>query len=195
MTIKGLLLFTFFVILVGSLLLVGCGGQAQTSATTAPAASTPATKAPTTALAATSSAAATPQKGGTLRLGWPTLSVNKLGYPPTTTSPEFRLCLEGFFNFDEHLNLVPYLATDWEVGADGKYITLTLRKGVKFHDGSDFNAAVAKWNLDNYRSSTKPELKNVSSVDIVDDYNIRLNLSSYDCLLSLVNLAKWWQPC
>jgi ABC-type transport system substrate-binding protein len=85
--------------------------------------------------------------------------------------------------------MVPELATDWKVSSDAKSITLTLRKGVKFHDGSDFNAAVAKWNLDNYKTSTKPELKNVTSVDIIDDYTIRLNLSAYDSLL-LSNLGS-----
>jgi peptide/nickel transport system substrate-binding protein len=34
----------------------------------------------------------------------------------------------------------PCLATSWEASADGTEIVFNLRKGVKFHDGTDFNA-------------------------------------------------------
>jgi len=37
-------------------------------------------------------------------------------------------------------NIEPCLATSWEISADGKEITFHLRKGIKFHDGTDFNA-------------------------------------------------------
>lgn len=51
---------------------------------------------------------------------------------------------------------------------------------VKFHDGTDFNAEACKWNLDQYRVSVRVELKNVASVDIIDDYTVRLSLSKWD---------------
>ncbi len=46
---------------------------------------------------------------------------------------------DGLVGFDEQLNVVPGLATDWEVVDESDFI-LTLREGVKFHDGTDFNA-------------------------------------------------------
>ncbi|SHN04681.1 peptide/nickel transport system substrate-binding protein [Cryptosporangium aurantiacum] len=46
--------------------------------------------------------------------------------------------------------LEPALATKWDVSPDGKQITFTLREGVKFHDGSDFNAEAVCFNLDRW---------------------------------------------
>jgi peptide/nickel transport system substrate-binding protein len=46
--------------------------------------------------------------------------------------------------------LAPGLAEKWEVSADGKTITFNLRKGVKFHDGTDFNAEAVCFNLDRW---------------------------------------------
>jgi len=49
-------------------------------------------------------------------------------------------------------NLLPDLATSWETSSDGKTITFHLRKGVKFTDGSDFDAAVAIKSLNRAKS-------------------------------------------
>jgi hypothetical protein len=41
---------------------------------------------------------------------------------------------------DEQLNYVPELAESWEMQDNGKVYVFRLRKGVKFHDGTDFDA-------------------------------------------------------
>jgi peptide/nickel transport system substrate-binding protein len=46
--------------------------------------------------------------------------------------------------------LEPGLAEKWETSPDGKQITFTLRKGVKFHDGTEFNAEAVCFNLDRW---------------------------------------------
>ena len=46
---------------------------------------------------------------------------------------------------------VPCLATEWSSSGDGLTYTFKLREGVKFNDGSDFNAAAAKLYFDNMR--------------------------------------------
>jgi len=78
--------------------------------------------------------------------------------------------LEGLFDLPyaaqtgQYDNLVPILATNWTIHArpdemnaagfmnyDGvDYMDITLRENVKFHDGSDWNATVCKWNLDRH---------------------------------------------
>ncbi len=49
------------------------------------------------------------------------------------------------------LGVQPGLATKWESSADGKALTLTLRQGVKFADGSPLTADDVKWSLDRAR--------------------------------------------
>ena len=49
---------------------------------------------------------------------------------------------------DEKGNVYPWLAESYKVADDQKSITFTLRKGVKFSDGSDLTADVVKWNLE-----------------------------------------------
>jgi len=48
---------------------------------------------------------------------------------------------EGLVEYEAGSVLIkPCLATSWEASADGTEIVFNLRKGVKFHDGTDFNA-------------------------------------------------------
>ena len=53
-------------------------------------------------------------------------------------------------------DLQPGLATAWTASADGKTWTFTLRPGVKFHDGTEFNAEAVKFNVDRWWDKTNP---------------------------------------
>ena len=64
-----------------------------------------------------------------------------------TDNPSEEVChhiYEGLIGFDENMNIIPKLATDWSVSDDGKTWTFHLKKGVKFHSGADFNAKAVK---------------------------------------------------
>lgn len=79
--------------------------------------------------------------------------------------------------------LEPLLAESWEIDADKTYYLFKLKKGVKFHDGSDFNAQAVKWNYDRWIASPKSQLNKLTSVEIIDDYTIKCNLSTWDSVL------------
>jgi peptide/nickel transport system substrate-binding protein len=94
----------------------------------------------------------------------------------------FNALCDKLFDIDDKVNIVPQLATGYEWSADGKALTLRLRQGVTFHDGEKFDAVAAKFNLDRDRtlpgSNRRGELGPVASVDVVDPYTVRLNLSA-----------------
>lgn len=75
--------------------------------------------------------------------------------PITTTEGETFKVTENMFekllNYGEKDTTIhPGLATDWDVAKDGKSYTFYLREGVKFHDGTDFNAEAVKFNFDRW---------------------------------------------
>jgi ABC-type transport system substrate-binding protein len=75
-------------------------------------------------------------------IGWPAdplFSMSGIALP---------LMIEPLVDIDLKGVMQPRLATKWDIAPDLKSVTMTLRQGVKFHDGSDFNTDVARWNID-----------------------------------------------
>lgn len=85
----------------------------------------------------------------------------------------------------------PDIATEWSATPDARQWTFKLRKGVKFHDGSDLTAADVKYTLERINdpeidSPAAAALSVVESVDAVDDYTVRINLSAAHADLPLL---------
>ena len=72
----------------------------------------------------------------------------------------------------------PCLPPDGRIDLAKNSITLTLRKGVKFHDGTDFNAQAVKWCID--QAIQAKQLKGFLTVDVIDDYTVRVNVDKYE---------------
>ena len=129
-----------------------------------------------------------PKKGGTLRVGFyveaatmdPHLSGSKVD------RQVYHNIFEPLVVLDDRLGIKPGLAESW-TQPDNKTLIFKLRRGVKFHDGTDFNAEAARFNFTRMktepRSVRKNELANVDTVDVVDAYTIKLNLKKPDAAL------------
>jgi peptide/nickel transport system substrate-binding protein len=89
--------------------------------------------------------------------------------------------------------LVPGLATEWKVDeTDKKKWRFALRKGVKFHDGSEFNADAVIWNLDKVLNDKAPQfdkrqsaqvktrLPSVASYAKIDDDTVEITTKTVD---------------
>ncbi len=73
------------------------------------------------------------------------------------------------------------LATSWEI-AENNAITFTLREGVKFHDGTPFNAEAVKKNIDRIldpasKATPRSSLAVITSVDVLSEHKVRFNLT------------------
>ena len=84
--------------------------------------------------------------------------------------------------------IVPSLATSWEVSPDGATYTFHLRKGVKFHDGTEFNADAVLYNLERIWKKDAPHyydraggyanllMRKVKDVKVVDSHTVAVTL-------------------
>ena len=87
---------------------------------------------------------------------------------------------EPLLTLDDDLELVPLLAEDWEE-IDETTWEFTLREGVTFHDGSEFNAEVVKANIDRLLDPAVASpraflLEAISEVNVIDDYTVEFKL-------------------
>jgi ABC-type transport system substrate-binding protein len=132
--------------------------------------------------------------GGILKLAT-NASSTVFGYPPLIAYSGYgdsSPVLEALFNFDGQGRVIPRLAKGYEVSADKKTFTISLREGVKFHDGTICDAEAVKWNFEQFAVEKVARLGVVSSMDVVDKYTLRLNLTSfsnsllYDLALSCI---------
>jgi peptide/nickel transport system substrate-binding protein len=93
----------------------------------------------------------------------------------------YQSLYDKLMDTDENLKIIPMLATSWTISADGKTVTFKLRQGVKFHDGTPFNAEAVKFNFDRmqdpkFPSARRSEVQPVQKVTVVDPYTVALSL-------------------
>jgi peptide/nickel transport system substrate-binding protein len=95
----------------------------------------------------------------------------------------FAQICEKLYEIDESLTIYPQLAAGLPAVSDGgKTVTIKLRPGVKFNDGTAFNAEAMKLSLDRHRemkgSNRRSELASVEAVEIADPLTVRLRLKA-----------------
>lgn len=145
--------------------------------TSAPAMAAPGATQPVTAVAGT------PKKGGTLKAG---LDGDILTFDPLTSGAfadreVYYNIYDTLVAYDANLQIIPALAERWET-PDPKTYLFTLRKGVKFHDGTELDANAVKFNIDRYltekTSRRKAEIDTIASVEVTDPYTVKFTLKA-----------------
>ena len=152
-------------------------------------------------LPATGAEAATPQQGGSIKIGLRS-DVSRLDphplFPPYPTSNAVALLYNGITEVDADANIVPALAHAWEVSEDGLTWTWHIRKDVTFHSGRPMTGTDIKANIErvlNPRTGAiiRGELDIIDRLDMLDDYTLRMTLKyPYYPLPSV--LSNRWLP-
>lgn len=174
-------------VIAGGLGLAGATIVGCSTSTTSPTATTGAASSGTTPQAGASPAAASQiQKGGTLR--W------FLASDAGSLDPHFSVLgwnVSQLYQIYDRLigmddagqpDATRGLAEKWTLSDDRTKITLNLRKGVQFHDGTPFNAQAVKFNFDRIKdpannSPIASSMTILKEAKVVDDYTIELNYS------------------
>jgi len=89
---------------------------------------------------------------------------------------------EGLFAFDKDLKAQPLLAQSYTVSPDGLVYTFTLRQGVKFQDGTDFNAEAVKANLERVLDKSNGlarynQFNRIKSVEVVNPSTVKITMN------------------
>ncbi len=165
---------TFFLVLICLALILAMVGCSKTTSTT-PAVS-----------------GDQPQYGGTLRIVM-AFQLSNIGYTPTLsgamsypTDPVYEGLIWGNIHTGE---MVPWLAESFEKDPAGKFITVKMRKGIKFHDDTTCDAQAVKDYLTLKMSKQKGWLINVQSIDVVDTLTLKFNTTSID-INTMVQLGE-----
>lgn len=109
---------------------------------------------------------------------------------PTTLDPHIAydpasfiaLCqiYESLVTYNEGSNeIVPQLAEKWEASNDGKEWTFFLKKGVKFSDGTPFNAEAVKFSFDRLLTINQGPawmFEMITAIDVLDEHTVKFTL-------------------
>lgn len=90
---------------------------------------------------------------------------------------------EGLTRINERGEVMPALAESWDISEDGKTYTFKLRQGVKYHDGTDFDANDVKFSLDRARAEDSTNAQKtlfaaIDNVEVVDANTIKVSLKN-----------------
>lgn len=140
----------------------------------------------TAALGLPGSAMAAPKRGGTLRFA---TRSDARGLDPHRNiiyyvSHPLAATTQGLLDLNQKMEIVPGIATEWDISDDLMTYSFNIRKGVEFHNGRDVDAEAVKWNYERImnpktsHSFTRGSLKEVAAVTAVDKYTLRIQLKA-----------------
>ena len=124
--------------------------------------------------------AQTPEYGGILRIIDMAEGANPIGVPWENFTIDTKLMtpvIETLYDEDFVGKIHPHLATSYKVDLKGKTITFSLTKGVKFHDGTDFNAEAVRWCWQ--QAIDAKVASGWESVEAVDPQTVRVHFKSF----------------
>jgi peptide/nickel transport system substrate-binding protein len=130
------------------------------------------------------------KKGGTI--------VEAMGTEPTNLNPfkaarqpeymVLRMIFEPLFAINPKMQIEPFLVESWKTSDDGLTWTFSLKKGIKFHDGTPLNAEAVKFSLEMHQKGSQGRfLKVIKATEVVNESTFAIKLNSrYPVFLSIL---------
>ncbi|MFE4123736.1 MULTISPECIES: nickel ABC transporter substrate-binding protein [Priestia] len=118
-----------------------------------------------------------------LTIAWPrdVGEMNPHVYNPSQLFAQ-SMVYEPLVSYQAGGKIKPNLAKSWEISEDGKVYTFHLREGVKFSDGTDFNAEIVKKNFDTILNNKELHswlgfITKIAQTEVVDKNTFKLTLT------------------
>jgi glutathione transport system substrate-binding protein len=97
----------------------------------------------------------------------------------TQSQTSMRTIYQGLFGFDRNMKVVPLLAEGYTANDAATEFTIKLKAGIKFHDGTDFDAAAVKYNIDRLANpdnklSRRSLVSMVDKVEVIDPTTVKI---------------------
>ena len=147
------------------------------------------------AAGASQALAATPKKGGLVRLAsnlhGPSDTLDPILFTQSIDYGRGRMIYNNLVRFNEDLTVGPELATGWEANADATEWTFTLRKDVEWHDGSKFSADDVVYSMMRHLGEDSPSKAKVLVASVaewvkIDDHTVKAKMNAADAELPIV---------
>jgi len=178
---RGFIGFALLFVLVAAVVAAGCiGGETTTQTTTTPPSSE-------TSMATQTGV----PEGGALVIGIRDEPDNLNPWKTTRATSDMimQFVLDSLVAIDKNLKPVPLLAESWEVSENGTVYTFKLKKGIKFHDGTPFNADAVIFTFQKIKEGNQGwMIEMVKDMVKVDDYTVKFILEK-PSITFLYNIA------
>ena len=146
-------------------------------------------------------------QGGALAIAWPAdeepANLDSQVDPYDSTKLLNAFVADPLIRLNSDGQYIPALATAWTISPDGNVWTLTLRKGVQFQDGTPFDGAAVKFNIERIMdpNTHSAELanflgaSNFQRIEVVNDSTVKVTYSApVPIALWGFSVAPMWSP-
>ncbi|KKO55564.1 ABC transporter substrate-binding protein [Paenibacillus sp. DMB20] len=196
--LKKTLVAGFSTLAIVSMVISGCGSSGNGgSAVTAPAAGSTGQTTGGQAKDSNGSGGSNDKvEGGTVRVAMATEPDNLDPYmsAATDTGSMMDNVFDGLFEAGENSELVPAIAESYKISKDGLTYTFAIRKGIKFHDGSDLTAEDVKYSYEklsglNGKEPLSSKFAAIAEINTPDDHTVVVKLKEKDAAFLAANIV------
>jgi peptide/nickel transport system substrate-binding protein len=136
-----------------------------------------------------------PQYGGTMRI-LSSSGVMNVGYAPKQVFPDHThatIWSDRILDLKTTGDLIPCLAESYNISPDLKTITIHLRRGIKYQDGTEFNAKALQWSLQTSKEAgALAGGKRIDKIEATDEYTVVVTLNQRNNQV-IYDLARIYQ--